>query len=45
MTVHTDDSPGFVFGVYLSAYVCPGAGTCAPGGTPGGPGAGGLCGR
>ena len=28
-----DDSPGFVFGVYLSAYVCPGAGTCAPGGT------------
>ncbi|MEU4253811.1 hypothetical protein AB0F15_41110 [Amycolatopsis sp. NPDC026612] len=29
-----DDSPGFVFGVYLSAYVCPGAGTCAPGGTP-----------
>ncbi|MET8848957.1 hypothetical protein [Amycolatopsis sp. NPDC004625] len=29
-----DDSPGFVFGVYLSAYVCPGAGTCAPGSTP-----------
>ncbi|HEY3465888.1 MAG TPA: hypothetical protein VGL47_12205 [Amycolatopsis sp.] len=28
-----DDSPGFVFGVYLSAYVCPGAGTCAPSGT------------
>ncbi|MFJ9783057.1 hypothetical protein ACIRSS_25985 [Amycolatopsis sp. NPDC101161] len=28
-----DDSPGFVFGVYLSAYVCPGAGSCAPGGT------------
>ncbi|KDN22393.1 hypothetical protein DV20_10820 [Amycolatopsis rifamycinica] len=25
---------GFVFGVYLSAYVCPGAGTCAPSGTP-----------
>ncbi|MEQ0560149.1 hypothetical protein ABJI51_13760 [Amycolatopsis sp. NEAU-NG30] len=25
-----DDSPGFVFGVYLSAYVCP----CTPGGTP-----------
>ncbi|WP_206785987.1 hypothetical protein [Amycolatopsis sp. MtRt-6] len=29
-----DDSPGFVFGVYLSAYVCPGAGTCTPSGTP-----------
>ncbi len=29
-----DDSPGFVFGVYLSAYVCPGSSTCAPGGTP-----------
>lgn len=30
-----DDSPGFVFGVYLSAYVCPGAGTCVPpSGTP-----------
>ncbi len=29
-----DDSPGFVFGVYLSAYVCPGSGTCAPSGTP-----------
>ncbi|MEV6824721.1 hypothetical protein [Amycolatopsis sp. NPDC051102] len=29
-----DDSPGFVFGVYLSAYVCPGAGTCLPDGTP-----------
>jgi len=29
-----DDSPGFVFGVYLAAYVCPGAGTCAPSGTP-----------
>lgn len=28
-----DDSPGFVFGVYLSAYVCPGASTCTPGGT------------
>ncbi|WP_254896657.1 hypothetical protein [Amycolatopsis sp. Hca4] len=27
-----DDSPGFVFGVYLSAYVCPGAATCTPGG-------------
>ncbi|MEU4526445.1 hypothetical protein AB0F52_47945 [Amycolatopsis sp. NPDC024027] len=29
-----DDSPGFVFGVYLSAYVCPGSGTCVPSGTP-----------
>ncbi|MFB9691243.1 hypothetical protein [Amycolatopsis plumensis] len=29
-----DDSPGFVFGVYLSAYVCPGSSTCAPGGAP-----------
>ncbi|MGV9364844.1 hypothetical protein [Amycolatopsis sp. NPDC003731] len=29
-----DDSPGFVFGVYLSAYVCPGSATCAPGGVP-----------
>lgn len=29
-----DDSPGFVFGVYLSAYVCPGAGTCPASGTP-----------
>ncbi|OXM69167.1 hypothetical protein [Amycolatopsis vastitatis] len=29
-----DDSPGFVFGVYLSAYVCPGAGPCALVGTP-----------
>jgi Tfp pilus assembly protein PilX len=29
-----DDSPGFVFGVYLTAYVCPGSGTCAPGGAP-----------
>ena len=29
-----DDSPGFVFGVYLSAYVCPASSTCAPGGTP-----------
>ncbi|WP_410586543.1 hypothetical protein [Amycolatopsis sp. lyj-23] len=29
-----DDSPGFVFGVYLAAYVCPGSSTCAPGGVP-----------
>ncbi len=29
-----DDSPGFVFGVYLTAYVCPSSSTCAPGGTP-----------
>jgi hypothetical protein len=29
-----DDSPGFVFSVYLTAYVCPGAGTCTPAGTP-----------
>lgn len=29
-----DDSPGFVFGVYLTAYVCPKSPTCAPGGTP-----------
>ena len=29
-----DDSPGFVFSVYLTAYVCPGAGTCSPAGTP-----------
>jgi Tfp pilus assembly protein PilX len=29
-----DDSPGFVLSVYLDAYVCPGAGSCAPAGTP-----------
>jgi hypothetical protein len=29
-----DDSPGFVFSVYLSAYVCQGSGSCSPGGTP-----------
>jgi Tfp pilus assembly protein PilV len=29
-----DDSPGFVFSVYLTVYVCPGQPTCAPGGTP-----------
>jgi hypothetical protein len=23
-----DDSPGFVFSVFLTVYVCPGAGTC-----------------
>ena len=28
-----DDSPGFVFSVYLLAYICPGAGTCAASGT------------
>ncbi|MEV6872995.1 hypothetical protein [Amycolatopsis sp. NPDC051128] len=27
-----DYAPGFVFGVYLAAYVCPGATTCEPGG-------------
>jgi len=29
-----DDSPGFVLSVFLSAYVCPKAATCAPSGTP-----------
>jgi hypothetical protein len=29
-----DDSPGFVFSVYLSVYICPGQPTCAPSGTP-----------
>jgi hypothetical protein len=28
-----DDSPGFVFGVYLSAYVCQSSPTCSPSGT------------
>ena len=28
-----DDSPGFVFSVYLLAYICPGAGTCTASGT------------
>jgi hypothetical protein len=28
------DSPGFVFGVYLTAHVCPGTSVCVPGGTP-----------
>jgi len=29
-----DDSPGFTFGVQLTAYICPGALLCAPGGKP-----------
>ncbi|GAA1154376.1 hypothetical protein GCM10009630_60640 [Kribbella jejuensis] len=29
-----DDSPGFVFSLYLSAYICAGAGPCSTGGTP-----------
>lgn len=29
-----DDSPGFVFTVYLSAYLCPSSPTCSPGGSP-----------
>ena len=29
-----DDSPGFVFSVYLSVYVCPGSDSCAPSGQP-----------
>ncbi|MFF0264209.1 hypothetical protein [Kribbella sp. NPDC004536] len=29
-----DDSPGFVFSLYLSAYICSGAGPCSTGGTP-----------
>lgn len=29
-----DDSPGFVFSVFLTAYVCPRQSTCAPSGTP-----------
>lgn len=29
-----DDSPGYSFSVYLSAYLCPGAGSCTPAGTP-----------
>ncbi|HEY3261175.1 MAG TPA: hypothetical protein VGJ95_13060 [Pseudonocardiaceae bacterium] len=29
-----DDSPGFVFSVYLSAYICADAGSCAPSGQP-----------
>lgn len=29
-----DDSPGFTFGLHLSAYVCPGALVCLPSGRP-----------
>jgi hypothetical protein len=29
-----DDSPGFVFSLYLSAYICAGAGPCSTTGTP-----------
>lgn len=29
-----DDSPGFVFKIYLSAYICAGGGPCSTGGTP-----------
>lgn len=29
-----DDSPGFTFGVQLTAYICPGALLCAPSGKP-----------
>jgi hypothetical protein len=29
-----DDSPGFVFSLYLSAYICSGAGPCSTGGAP-----------
>lgn len=29
-----DDSPGFVFSVYLNVFLCPGANTCAATGTP-----------
>ncbi|MBC6445675.1 hypothetical protein [Actinokineospora xionganensis] len=29
-----DDSPGFVFSVYLSVYLCPSPGPCATSGTP-----------
>ncbi|MDX6241319.1 MAG: hypothetical protein QOG10_6143 [Kribbellaceae bacterium] len=29
-----DDSPGFVFSLYLSVYICPSAGTCSPSGSP-----------
>lgn len=29
-----DDSPGFVFSLYLSAYICSGAGPCSTGGSP-----------
>ena len=29
-----DDSPGFTFGLHLSAYICPGALVCLPSGRP-----------
>jgi hypothetical protein len=29
-----DDSPGFVFSLYLSAYICSGAGPCSTDGSP-----------
>lgn len=29
-----DDSPGFVFSMYLSVYICPKAATCSPAGSP-----------
>ncbi|TCO45512.1 hypothetical protein EV646_108134 [Kribbella antiqua] len=29
-----DDSPGFVFSMYLTAYLCPGAGPCSTTGAP-----------
>ncbi|TDO35715.1 hypothetical protein EV643_122126 [Kribbella sp. VKM Ac-2527] len=29
-----DDSPGFVFTLYLNVYLCQGASTCTPGGAP-----------
>jgi hypothetical protein len=28
-----DDSPGFVFSMYLTAYICPNSSSCTPGGT------------
>lgn len=29
-----DDSPGFVFSMYLNVYLCPSSGTCTPSGSP-----------
>jgi hypothetical protein len=29
-----DDSPGFVFSMYLSVYICPKSSTCTPAGSP-----------
>ncbi|TDU91679.1 hypothetical protein EV138_5290 [Kribbella voronezhensis] len=29
-----DDSPGFVFSMYLSVYICPKSATCSPAGSP-----------